>query len=30
MMRIAVHPTWVGILDFQTRLPAVMGGVTNQ
>jgi Pyridoxamine 5'-phosphate oxidase len=30
MMRIAVRPTWVGILDFQTRLPAVMGGVTNQ
>jgi hypothetical protein len=22
MARIAVHPSWVGLLDFQTRVPA--------
>jgi hypothetical protein len=26
MMRIAVKPAWVGVLDFQQRLPSVMGG----
>jgi len=25
--RIAVRPTWVGLLDFVTRLPSVQGGV---
>jgi len=25
--RIAVRPTWVGTLDFQTRLPSHVGGV---
>lgn len=25
---IAVRPTWVGVLDFQTRLPSALGGVT--
>ncbi|WP_280397493.1 pyridoxamine 5'-phosphate oxidase family protein [Nocardia carnea] len=25
--RIAVRPTWVGLLDFQTRLPSPLGGV---
>jgi hypothetical protein len=28
MARIAVRPTWVGVLDFQTRLPSALGGVT--
>jgi hypothetical protein len=27
MARIAVRPTWVGLLDFQTRLPRALGGV---
>lgn len=27
MARIAVRPVWVGTLDFQTRLPAHVGGV---
>lgn len=27
MARIAVRPTWVGVLDFQTRLPSALGGV---
>ena len=26
MARIAVRPTWVGVLDFQTRLPGGMVG----
>jgi len=26
MMRIAVTPAWAGVLDFQQRLPAAMGG----
>ena len=26
MARIAVRPTWVGTLDFQTRLPSHVGG----
>lgn len=25
--RIVVRPTWVGLLDFATRLPSVLGGV---
>jgi hypothetical protein len=27
MARIAVRPSWVGVLDFQTRLPSALGGV---
>jgi hypothetical protein len=30
MARIAMRPTWVGVIDFQTRLPAGMGGVTGR
>lgn len=26
MARIAVRPKWVGLLDFQTRLPSALGG----
>jgi hypothetical protein len=26
MARIAVRPIWVGVLDFQTRLPSALGG----
>jgi hypothetical protein len=26
MARIAVRPSWVGLLDFQTRLPSALGG----
>jgi hypothetical protein len=29
MARIAVTPTWVGLLNFQTRLPRGMGGVLS-
>jgi Pyridoxamine 5'-phosphate oxidase len=29
MARIAVPPSWVGVLDFQTRLPSALGGVTG-
>jgi hypothetical protein len=29
MARIAVRPTWVGIIDFVTRLPDGLGGVTG-
>ena len=29
MARVAVRPTWVGIIDFQTRLPSTLGGVTG-
>jgi hypothetical protein len=29
MARIAVRPTWVGVLDFQTRLPSALGGVAR-
>jgi hypothetical protein len=25
--RIVVRPTWVGLLDFATRLPSPLGGV---
>jgi hypothetical protein len=28
MARIDLHPTWVGVLDFQTRLPSALGGVS--
>jgi hypothetical protein len=27
MHRIAVRPTWVGVLDFETRFPGVLGGI---
>jgi len=27
MHRIALRPEWVALLDFQTRLPAVLGGI---
>jgi hypothetical protein len=27
MHRIAVRPDWVGLLDFKTRLPGVLGGI---
>ncbi len=27
MARIAVRPEWVGVLDFQTRMPSALGGV---
>jgi hypothetical protein len=27
MYRIAVRPHWVGVLDFETRFPAVLGGI---
>jgi hypothetical protein len=26
MARIAVRPTWVGLLDFQARMPSALGG----
>ncbi|MEV6303340.1 pyridoxamine 5'-phosphate oxidase family protein [Actinoplanes sp. NPDC051861] len=26
MVRIALRPSWVGLLDFETRVPAVLGG----
>jgi hypothetical protein len=29
MARIAVRPTWVGIVDFEVRLPSTLGGVTG-
>jgi Pyridoxamine 5'-phosphate oxidase len=29
MARIAVRPTWVGVLDFETRLPSALGGVVG-
>lgn len=29
MARIAVRPTWVGLIDFQSRLPSAVGGVTG-
>jgi hypothetical protein len=29
MARIAVRPRWVGIVDFQTRLPSALGGITG-
>ena len=27
MARIAVRPTWVGLMDFQSRMPSALGGV---
>lgn len=27
MARIAVRPTWVGLVDFQTRMPRPLGGI---
>jgi hypothetical protein len=29
MVRIDVHPVWVGVLDFQTRLPSALGGISS-
>jgi hypothetical protein len=29
MARISVRPEWVGLLDFQTRLPGPLGGTTG-
>jgi hypothetical protein len=29
MARIALRPTWVGLIDFRTRLPSALGGVTG-
>jgi hypothetical protein len=29
MARIAVRPRWVGIVDFQTRMPSGLGGITG-
>ena len=28
MASIDLHPAWVGVLDFQSRLPSVLGGIT--
>jgi hypothetical protein len=28
MARIDLHPTWVGVLDFQSRLPSALGGIS--
>jgi hypothetical protein len=30
MARVAVRPSWVGLLDFQTRMPSALGGVANR
>ena len=27
MARIAVRPTWVAVMDFETRMPSALGGV---
>jgi hypothetical protein len=27
MHRIGVRPDWIGVLDFKTRLPGVLGGI---
>lgn len=29
MVRIALRPAWVGLIDFQTRLPSVQGGIAQ-
>jgi hypothetical protein len=29
MARIRLRPSWVGIVDFQTRLPSGLGGITG-
>jgi hypothetical protein len=28
MARVAIRPAWVGLLDFQTRMPSALGGVS--
>jgi hypothetical protein len=28
MASIDPHPAWVGVLDFQSRLPSVLGGIS--
>ena len=28
MARIDLHPSWVGVLDLQTRLPSALGGIS--
>jgi hypothetical protein len=28
MARIDLQPTWVGVLDFQKRLPSALGGIS--
>ncbi len=28
MARIDLHPAWVGVLDFQSRLPGTLGGIS--
>jgi len=28
MASIDLHPAWVGVLDFQSRLPSALGGIT--
>ena len=30
MARIGVRPTWAGVIDFETRLPSSLGGVTGR
>ena len=27
MANIDLHPAWVGLLDFQSRLPSALGGI---
>jgi hypothetical protein len=29
MARISVRPTWVGVIDFQRRLPSALGGIAG-
>jgi hypothetical protein len=29
MAGIDLHPTWAGVLDFQSRLPSALGGITE-
>ena len=29
MARIAVRPSWVGVVDFKKRLPSALGGVSG-
>jgi hypothetical protein len=28
MARIDLHPAWAGVLDFQSRLPSALGGIS--
>lgn len=30
MARIAVRPSWVGVMDFQARMPSALGGVASR